>query len=208
MQNLLNSLGEYYQQKEPLSEIALDIYHHALSKYTFQQIRYAAMEYVSRGGNAQFFPKACDISKIIDGGSVTHEQILAASRAASTPLGVLGRIYIGTSNLDNRVDDFLLKSITQEFLDRMPEWKEKARSYSYTPHELAVMAKHGVSPSMPLFEGIAPPERQPFDMSNVQNSVEYIKLMAPAVEPLPELSKEQIQSNHERVASVLKDLFG
>lgn len=205
LQNMLNGLGEYYQQKEPLTKMAIDIYFGALIKYDFETIRKAAMQYVSTARSSQFtpkIPKASDIILIIDGGSITKDEVLAAARAKNTVLGVLSCIVIGTHDLNNSTNMEYLKSRAQECIDLTPEWREKARTNSYTPHELAVMRKYGVQPSSSLTGSVA----IQYDTTG-DDSTAYLKLMSSEVKPLPECTKAETDDNHKRVMGILKEVL-
>ena len=154
---LFNGLNDYYQSKERISTVALQIYFGALERFTFEQVTNAVTAHVSDPTSGKFYPKAGDLIKHLEGGEITADMILASAKVANTPLGILARIHIGTWDL-NSGDSFYLNSRAKECLLLMPEWQERARQGEYSGHEISIMIKHDVNPIQPFFGGIAGPQ--------------------------------------------------
>ena len=154
---LFNGLNDYYQSKERISTVALQIYFGALERFTFEQVTNAVTAHVSDPTSGKFYPKAGDLIKHLEGGEITADMILASAKVANTPLGILARIHIGTWDL-NSGDSFYLNSRAKECLLLMNEWKERARQGEYSGHEISIMIKHNVNPIQPFFGGIAGPQ--------------------------------------------------
>lgn len=157
LKDMLDGLSEYYQ-REKLSSIAMRLYFSALEEFDIQSIKNAINVHLKNPSGGQYYPKIADLLEILRGGEVTTDQIIAAARLKSTPLGVLCRIRIGSHDLDNPGSPFYLKQRAEECLQLLPEWKLKAIAGSYTDHELSVMIKHRVNPLAPLHEGLPAPE--------------------------------------------------
>ena len=151
-QDLINATCEYYQ-KPLLSTIVLKMYFSGLERFEYQQVETAISSHIAGGDNGQFMPKVVDIAKLIEGGSLSTDQILAAARMCETPLGVLARIVIGSYDLKNCTDMFYLKQRAEECIQHLPRWKLG----EYTEHEISMMLKHEVDPTQPLFKGIQRP---------------------------------------------------
>lgn len=152
---LMNATSEYYQ-RDPLSKMALQIYFTALSRFSIEQIQEAISLHIQRKGG-EFYPKASDVIKILEGGDLTHDQIISEARLKRTPLGILCRIKIGSWDLENQTDMFYLKQRAEECLALLPEWKSRALGGEYTDHEISIMLKHGVSPAAPFHGGLPAP---------------------------------------------------
>lgn len=155
-QEAFNALSEYYQ-RDSLSKAALQIYFSALHMYEFDQVQWAVSKHVQNHENGQYYPKVADIVRIIEGGEITSDQVLAAARLADTPMGILCRIHIGTWDLKNQTDMFYLRQRAEECLHLMPEWKARALAGDYTDHEISIMIKHGVNPCAPFSTGLPSP---------------------------------------------------
>jgi hypothetical protein len=203
-QELMISVGEYYQSKEPLSAMALQIYFAGLSKYSYDQVRRGIMSHISGGKSGSFFPKVSDVSLIIDGGAINKDVILSAARDKTTPLGILSLITIGSHDLNTSTKDAYLSTRAQECMNRLDEWRERAANNNYTSHERAVMYRHKVTPSSSLNDGIG----VAYDASRVVESLEYKRLVSPEPSPEPKLSEDEISKNKDRIKSMIKRLFG
>lgn len=159
--DLMNGLADYYKASNPkqeyLGKMALQIYFGALDKYSIDQVIQSASSHVSDVKNGQFFPKAADLIRHIEGGEITTDMIISSARLADTPLGCLARVHIGTWDLNNG-DSFYLKARASECLQKLPEWKTRAFSGKYSDHEISVMLKHNVRPTSPFYVGLLPPE--------------------------------------------------
>lgn len=155
---ILDGLCGYYN-RDALNPMAVKIYAMALEKYSIESIKQAVRIHISDTEHGQYFPKASDFIRNIEGGALTPEQIIGMARNKSCPLGVLARIKIGTRDLDSQ-DSFYLRQRAQEVLLVLPEWRERAAEGNYNDHEISMMVKHGVEPTAPFFEGLAPPENQ------------------------------------------------
>lgn len=167
--SLMDGLSEYYQ-RENLSNVALGIYFDALARLEFEQISYAASKHV-QSASGQFYPKAADFIRHIEGHGLTHDQIIAAARMAKTPLGVLCRIHIGHFDLEHNSDMFYLKQRAEECIQLLDEWKRRALAGEYTDHEISIMLKRGVNPTSPIHDGLpAPTNRQAISQRTVKIS--------------------------------------
>jgi hypothetical protein len=153
----LKELSEYYGRKEKIGVMTIQIYFGGLQEYSMDQVTRGISGHIRSQNGGQFFPKVADIIRHIEGGEITTDQILAAARLKNTPLGVLCRIQIGSYDLNNSTDMFYLRQRAEECLEKIPEWKHKGLTGSYTDHEIAMMCKHDVNPASPLYAGIAPP---------------------------------------------------
>lgn len=156
---LMDGLSEYYQ-REKLSAPALQIYFASMARFTLAQIKWAITRHVQDTKSGQFYPKVADVVRLIEGGDLTTDEILAEARLARTPLGILCRIQIGTWDLTHQTDMFYLKQRAEECLYLLPEWKHKAASGDYTDHEISIMLKHGIDPATPLYDGLPPPSNR------------------------------------------------
>jgi len=151
--SLLDGLADYYRQ-DKLGKIALQIYFSALHDYSIEQVSNAASAHLADTKSGQYYPKAADLIKQIDGGNISPDMIIAAAKLHNTPLGCLARIHIGTWDLDHQ-DAFYLRQRATECLELLQTWKEKAKFGDYTDHELSVMIKYNVDPTQPLLHGLA-----------------------------------------------------
>lgn len=156
---LMDGLSEYYQ-REKLSAPALQIYFAAMARFTLTQIKWAITRHVQDPSTGQFYPKVADVVRLVEGGDITTDEILAEARLAKTPLGILCRIQIGTWDLTYQTDMRYLKQRAEECLYLLPEWKRKAATGDYTDHEISIMLKHGVDPVASLYEGLPPPSNR------------------------------------------------
>lgn len=200
-QELINSVGEYYQLKEPISKMSLQIYASALSAYEYDHVRQAFMQYISHGKNAHFFPKASDITLILDGGDINAETIIAAARSCDSVLGILARIHIGSHDLLITKDHEYLRTRAKECIAKLDEWRAKASAGGFTAHELAVMRKHGVKPRSSLYSnaGVV------FDDGG--ESKEYLRLTRPQVDPLPDITDQKKGENKSRISEIIRRVF-
>ena len=171
-QEAFNALSEYYQQKENLSKPALQIYFAALQRFDFDQVQWAISKHVQSASNGQFYPKVADIIRIIEGGDITTDQVLAAARTCDTPLGLLCRIQIGSWDLKNQTDMFYLKQRAEECLHLLTEWKARAISGDYSDHEISMMLKHNINPCQPFYTGLPAPSNSGQIVSRVSQIVQ------------------------------------
>jgi hypothetical protein len=155
---LMDGLSEYYQ-KDKLNIVALGIYFDALARFEFDQIAHAAGKHV-QSSSGQFYPKAADFIRHIEGHGLTHDQVISAARLAKTPLGVLCRIHIGHWDLEHQSDMFYLKQRAQECLQLIPEWKARALSGEYSDHEISILLKYKVDPTAPVHDGLPAPSNR------------------------------------------------
>jgi len=123
-----------------------------LGKYPADELQAAVIKHIEDPKSGSFMPKPADILKHINGEEITVESIIAAARLATTPLGCLARIQIGSWDLDNQ-NDFYLKQRAEECLQLLPDWKLRAKSGDYSKHEAKVMLSRGVMPAAPFYLG-------------------------------------------------------
>lgn len=152
--NAMNALSEYYQRKDPLSDMALMIYFNALSAYSIEEVKYSIGKHV-QSPSGTFYPKASDLVKLIDVQEVSSSDIIAAARNPKTPLGVLARVRIGKFDLDHQ-NEFYLKDRAAEVQALIPEWKEKSKSGRYTSGELVAFKRFEVNPERGFVDGMPP----------------------------------------------------
>jgi hypothetical protein len=155
---ILDSLSEYYQ-RDPLSPMAVKIYFRALIEFPIESIGDAVSAHIQHPETGKFYPKAADLIKHLEGGTVTADQVVAAAKLADTPLGILARIHIGTCDLDS-TDRFYVRQRAEEVLQLLSVWKARATKGEYTDHEISIMIKYGVDPRQPFYTGLAAPQDQ------------------------------------------------
>tara|TARA_R110002153_G_scaffold191269_2_gene344248 strand:+ start:13433 stop:14083 length:651 start_codon:yes stop_codon:yes gene_type:complete len=156
LSEILDGLSGYYQ-RDTLSPMAIQIYGMALEEYPIETIKMAVRSHISNCESGQYYPKASDLIRNIQGGNLTADQIIGMARNKTCPLGVLARIHIGTGDLDNCNNPFYLKQRAEEVLLMLPEWRKRAMQGDYSDHEISMMLKHNVSAVAPFFAGLAPP---------------------------------------------------
>ena len=154
---LFNGLNDYYQSKERISTVALQIYFGALERFTFEQVTNAVTAHVSDPTSGKFYPKAGDLIKHLEGVEITADMILAAAKLERTPLGILASIHIGSWDLRCQ-DNYYLMGRAKECLQLLPDWQERASRGDYTDHEISIMLKHSVNPLQPFSSGIVGPQ--------------------------------------------------
>jgi|GEM_PF-2569597 len=203
---LMDATSEYYQ-REPLSKMALQMYFAALSHLSFEQVREAINIHVQRKGG-QFYPKASDIIAILEGGEVTHDQIIAEARLKRTPFGVLCAIEIGSWDLHNQTDMFYLKQRAEECLQLLPEWKARALAGEYTDHEISIMLKHGVDPVSPFQMGLPAPVCAPALAARAQQVAETPRHRFLLEAPHQEQEGDKALVPHESVKQFIAEAMG
>lgn len=179
---LMDATSDYYQ-KDPLTGLTLKMYFAALERFSLDQVKHAISRHIQEPSGGQFYPKAADIVRHIEGSRFTTDEIIAQARLKNTPLGILCWIQIGSWDLMNQTDMFYIKQRAEECLQRMPEWLAKASQGDYTDHEISVMLKHGVSPMSPFANGLPTPGNQQAlsdRINSVSHSERHRRLMKPA----------------------------
>lgn len=157
--DLFDGLADYYRI-DHLSQMALKIYFGALDKFSIDQLNTAASKHVANTKSGQFFPKAADLIRHLEGGEITVDILVASAKLKNSPLGIMARIHIGSWDIDNQ-DGFYLRQRATECLLLLPEWKARAEQGEYTDHEISIMIKHGVDPLAPFSNGLAAPQNAP-----------------------------------------------
>lgn len=152
---LFGNLCEYYN-KNNLSTDVLRMYFGGLNKFTIEQIVKAASDHMHDASEGRFFPLVCHFERHLGAQSINYESIIAYALSPKCPLGALVRIRIGTWNLKN-LSQNKLKMLAIECLASMSEWQKKAGDGSYTDHELRIMIKYKIDPSLPLAPGLDAP---------------------------------------------------
>ena len=203
-QELMNATCEYYQ-KPVFSTIALKIYLSGLERFEYQQVEAAISSHIAGGPNGQYLPKVVDLVRLIEGGTLSTDDILAAARLCETPLGVLSRIVIGSYDLKNSTDMFYLKQRAEECVQHLPRWKLG----EYTSHEISMMLKHDIDPTQPLFKGIQRPvnhiliERYAND---IKSTGKHLRLIAPPEEDyLTKPTEEQTKNMLKALKRIVDD---
>lgn len=187
---VLDSLSDYYQ-KDALKEMAVKIYFRALQPYSMEAVCEAVNLHLQDTNGGRFYPKAADLIGHIEGGEITPEIIIAAAHLGKTPLGILAKIKIGQWTLD-RGDSFQLRQCAIECLQLLPEWKEQARTATYTDHAISIMIKYGVNPAGAFSIGMIPNANS--DAINervlqISQSKRHINLMEPSFDHGEEAAK-------------------
>lgn len=194
---LMNATSEYYQ-KPPLSKIALQMYFSGLERFEYERIEQAISSHISSSDTGQFYPKVVDLVKLIEGGTLSTDEILAAARICETPLGVLSRIVIGSYDLKHSTDMFYLKQRAEECVQHLPRWKLG----EYTQHEISMMLKYDIDPTKPLFKGIQRPKHHKLIeqyANDIKTTGRHLRLVSPPeesylVEPTEEQKKNMLDT--------------
>jgi hypothetical protein len=155
----MNATTEYYG-KQNLSDVVIEMYFNGLLEYSFDHVKHAISRHMRDANSGQWLPKVADLIRHIEGGQVTHDQVLGAARLATSPLGILCRIQIGTFDLEHQTDMFYLKQRAEECLALLDEWKARAIEGDYTDHEISIMVKHGVDPCEGFYPGLPSPKNK------------------------------------------------
>lgn len=155
----MEGLSDYYKQ-DNLSNGVLLMYFNSLINFDLDQVSSAITKHISSTDQGRFFPKIADFLRILEGGELTPDMIIAAAKIKRSPLGILARIHIGTWDLNN-LGSFELRQRAIECQDLMGEWKVRATNGEYTDHEISIMIKHDVNPTGPFTSGIAGPKDLP-----------------------------------------------
>jgi hypothetical protein len=201
--NLMDGVTEVYNPDKKLSVVAFQIYWNALKPYSYQQVECAVGEHLKDTCNGRFYPKVADIIQHIEGGAITVEQVIGAARAAKTPLGILCRIFIGTYDLEKQVDPFVTKAKAEECIQFIDEWKKRGALGQYSDHEISIMVKHGVSPSEPFNDGLAPPSNA-IELNDRAQRIADTQLLEA---PHEHCKEEEAKGLHESVVCELKKMF-
>ena len=204
---LFDGLSEYYQSKEKLSKMALQIYFDSLLRFSFEDISRAVSAHVVKPNGGKFYPRAGDLMAHLEGEEVTADIIIAAAQLGHTPMGILARIHIGTWDL-KYANSFDLKQRAQECLLLMPEWKARADMGEYSDHELSIMMKYHVDPRWSFSLGVSGPAVAGFldeRMDRILNSDRHKMLMEPVFDPSkePRPNKAQLKLIHSKIKKEL-----
>ena len=203
--DVLDSLADIYN-RPPIGEKGSKIYIAMLSGYSIDQINYAFERHQRDPNEGAFFPKPANLLKHLEGDTITHDEVIAMSRLADTPLGILCRIKIGTYDLDNSNDHFYLKSRAAECLELLPEWKQRAKNGEFTEHEIKMMLKHKVNPSAPFYQGLPSPtcsDQINIKAKQIYNSDEFKQLIAPPDDDDGEVDQEGLKKIQKIVTEIL-----
>jgi len=146
-------------QKDKLSPMALKIYANSLERFSNDQLEVALKAHLE-GSTGQFFPRIADFIKHAEGHEekLTVDKIIALGRERATPLGVLIAIKIGSFDLFDNDNPFLLRQRAEQCLLKLPEWRANAENGIYSDHEHSIMMKYRVSALDSFVGGIAKPE--------------------------------------------------
>lgn len=150
-------LDAYYRSKNPMTNMGLRLYWATLCEYSIEQVLSAITSHVGDPSCGEFFPKASDIVRQMQGGKITQDMVISAAKLAKTPFGILCAIHLGSHDLAN-ADAFQLRQQAQECLDLLPEWRAREAAGEYSDHELEVMAKRKVNPMQPFMVGLPSPQ--------------------------------------------------
>lgn len=204
---LFDGLSEYYQSKEKLSKMALQIYFDSLIRFEFDDIARAVSAHVVKPDSGKFFPRAGDLMAYLEGGEVTADIIIAAAKLGNTPMGILARIHMGTWDLKYS-NSFDLRQRAQECLILLPEWKARADVGEYTDHELSIMMKYHVDPRWSFSLGASGPAVSGFldaRIEEILQSDRHKMLMEPVYDPSkdPRPNKAQLKLIHSKIKEEL-----
>jgi hypothetical protein len=162
-QELFHGLADYYFPEKAgkdnprrLGKMALQITFGALEEYSIDQLSQAATAHIKDPENGRFMPIVAHLTKHLEGGKITADQVVAAAKLAQTPFGIMARIQIKTGNL-NDMNSFDLKQLAEQVIQLLPKWKAQAAAGDYTDHQITIMIKHGVDPRQPFYMGLAAP---------------------------------------------------
>jgi hypothetical protein len=194
--NLLIAYGKQANQPDSFYKIMFTV----LSDYSIDQIEFAAIKHMKNPDNGQFMPKPADIVKILDGATLTTDQVLCEARARETPFGVMAAASIGSWNLNN-LSERDLKPYALEVLRKVDDWKVLHGDGEYSDHQMLTMIKHGVKPNQPFMTGMMPPKniyqlREQY--SRVKNSKAYLEIS----ERIESDRRSQMPSNPEGVKKI------
>jgi hypothetical protein len=181
LSKMLDAVSEYLQ-KEPLSTMAMKMYFQTLKDHSIEDIQVGVTAHLKDPKAGQFYPKAADIIKHIEGGEITADMVIAAAKLADTPMGCLARIHIGTWDLNNQ-DAFYLRQRATECLQLMPQWRQKAKMGNYSDHDISVMLKYNVNPAAPFAFGLAEPDNKSLLIeraSRIKESPRHLSFINPA----------------------------
>lgn len=183
---ILDSLSEYYQ-RDPLSPTAVKIYFSALKQFPIDSIGEAVNAHIQHPTGGKFYPKAADLILHLEGGAITADQVIAAARLSSSPMGIIARIHIGSWDL-NTLNSFDLKQRAEEVLQLLPKWKAQANAGGYTPHQISIMIKYGVDPTGPFYTGLAAPINRDMltdRIDHIKGTERHQELLDPPYEEQP-----------------------
>jgi len=149
-------IGSYGRK---ISDEMVEIDFYALEPYTLDQIRHA-LTVCKRDPDRRFAPTTNDVIREIDGSNQlpTATQLIGMAMAKNTPIGMFARLTIGHYALTT-LTEYDLQKHGERARAELPEFIERARRGQYTPSELNLMRKNGVSAVNELCPGIkGPPE--------------------------------------------------
>lgn len=162
----MEELSDYYQ-KPKLSNNILLVYFESLENYSIEQVSQAISKHLQDPDKYNTFPKIADFKRILEGGEVTPDMIIAAAKLKKSPLGIMARIHIGTWDLNN-LGSFDLRQRATECQELMGEWQERVSNGEYSDHEISIMIKHDVDPAAPFTNGISGPKDLPALAERIQ----------------------------------------
>lgn len=175
---LINSISGLLQ-KDPLNEMALNLFFNLLTDYTYEQVEYAVGMHL-KSSTGQFMVKPADIIKHLSIGQISHEEVISEARLKITPFGVMAAMKIGSWNLDN-LNNYELKAYAQEVIHLLPGWQETKAKGNYTDHEMLILMKYDVNPSEPFMNGLPVPDNISdlrIQYSKVKKSDQYIEMIS------------------------------
>ena len=151
----MKDLCDYYDKPE-LSNGVLLMYFNSLINFDLDQVSQAITKHIETPERGRFFPKIADFKRILEGGEITPDMVLAAANGKRTPFGILARIFIGSWDIAH-MGSYDLRRRAIECQDMIPEWCERAARGEYTEHELRTMIANNVNPLAPFTNGISGP---------------------------------------------------
>jgi len=153
---IMEEVADYYDKPKPSNRVLL-MYFESLERFSLETVSNAINRHIESPESGRFMPKIADIKRMLEGGEITPDMLIASANLKKSPLGILARITIGTWNLNN-LSSFDLRQKAIECLELLPYWKEQAASGEYTDHQLSIMLKHQVNPLQPFYDGLAGPQ--------------------------------------------------
>ena len=151
-----------------LTHGGLKIQFEVLKPFSIHEIQKAIYFYMQQHPKAEFMPKPGDIVKVLTGNDPSVDEIIACARLAKTPLGILCLIHIGTFDLKNG-SITLLRSLANECLQNLPDWKNRAFAGNYSDHEISIMLKHHVDSTHSFHDGLESPQNKEALIEKIDN---------------------------------------
>ena len=202
---LMNKVSEYYG-KPPLSRGAFELFHEDLNDYPFEIVREALRAHRKHPERGRFMPTTADIEAAIFGATPKPDELIALARLASTPIGIMCRIEIGTDNLKT-ADAMKLRQIAQQCVEMLPSWQRRIVKGDYTDHEFHMMNKHGVDANRPSGIGLVRPFVDVSARQQLLNQSERQKFLSAPQPKLSDIKKSKAMPAEIKAALAGQSLY-